>query len=170
MGNDKKKAVFLDRDGVINRETGEYVFEPENFEINEGVFDAMTALRDAGFILIVISNQGGIGKGLYTHSHVEKIHNKLKQMLSLHNLELAEIYYCPHYPSSGKCLCRKPGSLLVEKAIARFNIDPSLSFMIGDKESDTEAALRAGVKGILINANESILNYIDIITNGNGKA
>lgn len=162
-GAKKNKAVFLDRDGVINRETGNYVFKPEDFDLNEGVFDALAMLRDRGFMLIVISNQGGIARGLYTHSHVRKIHDILNKKLSVQSISLTEIYYCPHYPATGRCLCRKPGSILLEKAIARFNIDPAMSWMIGDKESDIEAARRSGVKGILVKPNDSLMDYMNII-------
>jgi D-glycero-D-manno-heptose 1,7-bisphosphate phosphatase len=159
----KLKAVFLDRDGVINRETGGYVFSPEEFQLNEGLFEALRIFRDRGYILIIITNQGGIGQNLYTHKHVEKLNEILKMKLTAHGIEIAEIYYCPHHPVSGKCLCRKPESLLIEKALARFNIDPSLSFMIGDNERDIKAAEKAGVKGVLIKANDSLIDYADII-------
>ncbi|MFO7923237.1 MAG: HAD family hydrolase [Bacteroidales bacterium] len=161
----KNKAVFLDRDGVINREKGDYVYKPEEFVINRGVLKALKKLRKDGFLLIVITNQSGIAQGRYSHNQVEKLHEILREQLSAHNIELTEIYYCPHHPSAGKCLCRKPGSLMIEKAVARFNIDPALSFMIGDRERDIEAAAGTGVKGILINTNESLLNYIDKIIN-----
>jgi D-glycero-D-manno-heptose 1,7-bisphosphate phosphatase len=159
----KKKALFLDRDGVINRETGTYIYKPEDFELNAGILEALEIFRERGFMLIVISNQGGIGQNIYKQMHVEKLHAILKEQLSGHGIELSEIYYCPHHPVSGKCLCRKPGSLMIEKAIARFNIDPSLSYMIGDRERDIIAAEKAGVKGILINSNESLLNYVEKI-------
>jgi D-glycero-D-manno-heptose 1,7-bisphosphate phosphatase len=165
-GNSKKKAVFLDRDGVINRETGGYIFKPEDFKLNTDIMEALGVLRDHGFILIIITNQGGIARGIYTHAHVHKVHETLRERFSVPGLEITEIYYCPHYPSSGKCLCRKPGSILIEKAIARFKIDPGLSWMIGDKESDTEAARRAGIRSILISPNGSLMNYIDIIIPG----
>ena len=159
----KNKAVFLDRDGVINREKGDFVYEPEEFEINTGVFETLKLFTERGFILVVITNQSGIAQGRYSHAHVNRLHSMLKEQLSRHGIDLAEIYYCPHHPSAGKCLCRKPGTIMLEKAIARFNIDPSLSYMIGDRERDTEAAAKAGLKGILINANDSLIKYADAI-------
>ncbi len=159
----KNKAVFLDRDGVINRETGQYIFETENFVINEGVFEALSLLRKQGFMLVVVSNQSGIARGLYTHDHVGRVHDLLRKEFTARGIDLAEIYYCPHHPSAGKCLCRKPESLMIEKAIARFNIDPRQSWMAGDRERDVEAARRAGVKGILIKANDSLMNYLGVI-------
>lgn len=157
------KAVFLDRDGVINREMGRYLFKRDEFKFNEGIFKNLALLRDNGFIFIIITNQGGIALGLYTHDQLEKLHDYMNKCLAENEINISEIYYCPHHPSAGKCLCRKPESLLIEKAISRFGIDRSRSFMIGDKERDTEAARRAGVKGILINANEPLDNYLDII-------
>lgn len=160
---DRQRAVFLDRDGVINREKGKYIYKPEEFEINEGVFEALEILQARGFLLIVITNQGGIGLKLYTHADVDKLNLMLTNILSQREINITEIYYCPHHPESGNCLCRKPGSLLIEKALARFNIDPSGSYMIGDKERDIVAAEKAGVKGVLINANDSLLKYMENI-------
>jgi D-glycero-D-manno-heptose 1,7-bisphosphate phosphatase len=155
----KNKAIFLDRDGVINREKGDYISDPEDFEFNEGIAEALKILSDSGFLIIVVTNQGGIALGKYTHSHVEKLHNILRKELSAVGTELAEIYYCPHHPTEGRCLCRKPGSILFEKAVSRFNIDTTASYMIGDRVRDTQAAEAVGIKGILIKANESIVRH-----------
>lgn len=157
------KAIFLDRDGTINYVTDKYyITKPEDFIINEGVMDGMKLLRDRGFIFIVISNQSGIAKGLYSIEDAEKVHEFLIAELAKENIEIAEIYYCTHHPDTGgRCLCRKPGSLLIEKALARFHIDPAMSFLIGDAGRDIEAAERAGVKGILIKQNENILPYCE---------
>ena len=160
----RQRAVFLDRDGVINFEKGKYTYEPEEFQINEGLFEALEILKKRGFLFIVITNQGGIGLNLYTHAHVNKLNLMLTNILSAKGIELTEIYYCPHHPKSGNCLCRKPDSLLIEKALARFNLDPSGSYMIGDKERDIEAAEKAGIRGVLINSNDSLLKYIENIT------
>jgi len=163
QGGNKTKAVFLDRDGVINRETGSYIFEPENFKINKGIFEALKLFCERGFILVVVTNQSGIARKLYSHAHVEKLHAILRERLSRQGIDLAEIYYCPHHPSAGRCLCRKPGSVMIEKAVARFNIDPSISYLIGDRDSDMQAAAGAGIRGLLIKANDSLMKYADII-------
>ncbi len=159
----QNKAVFLDRDGVINRETGDFVYETDKFSFNPGIFDSLLRLQENGFMLIVITNQSGVSAGRYTHKHVGRIHAKMIEELSSRGIFISAVYYCPHHPSTGKCLCRKPKSLLVEKASARFDIDPSRSFMIGDRERDTEAASGAGVKGFLINSNAPIDWCVDII-------
>ncbi len=159
------KAAFFDRDGVINFDPGDYTFELDEFNINEGVISSLKKLHDKGYLLIIITNQGGISKQIYTHKHVENIHRYLADELKKAGIELTEIYYCPHHSINEKCICRKPNSLMIEKAMARFNIDPEKSFMIGDKMRDVEAAENAGIKGIKIDVNENIEKYIDEILN-----
>ncbi len=156
------KAIFLDRDGVINFERG-YTHRLEDFVILPDLIEVLQILKQKGYLLIVISNQSGIAKGLYLQSETEILHAYLKDELRKNNIVLDEIYYCIHHPDVSKCICRKPDSLFVEKALARFNIDPSKSYFIGDKERDTESGEKAGVKGILIEANislKTILNQI----------
>lgn len=147
------KAIFLDRDGIINKEIGDYVYKLEDFEVNDGVVDALKYWRSKGYLLIVITNQGGIAKGLYDHHEVHMLHQYLHTFLNQEGLHLDEIYYSPHHSDFGNSLSRKPGSLMVERALARFDIDPSLSVMIGDRPRDIEAAAGAGVKGMLVEAN-----------------
>ena len=154
------KAVLLDRDGVINRERNDYTFRIEDFEILPDVFEALQLLQKAGYLLIIISNQSGIGRDLFTIQDTEKMHAYLLKKLKQQNIRIEEIYYCVHHPETGSCLCRKPDSLNVEKALARFNIDPALSYFIGDKERDTLAGEKAGVKGILIESNSSLVEAI----------
>ncbi len=158
------KAVFLDRDGVVNRELGHYCERVEDFEILEDVGKAIKTLKDAGFIVIIISNQGGIAKGLYTESDLEAMHAKLHEYLAGYDTQVDDIYYCPHHDSVCKCLCRKPKGLMIEKAMAEHNIDPKMSLMIGDGKRDIEAAANAGIEGILIESNSGILNICKQIT------
>lgn len=154
-----KKAVFLDRDGVINKERGEYTYRPDDFIINAGLIESIKLLKDNGFIVIIVSNQGGIAKEIYTSEDVIKLYEILQKKLQKDGVEADDFFFCPHHEKTGRCLCRKPGSLLLEKAIALYNIDNKKSFMIGDSERDIIAAERAGVKGVLINANENIYNH-----------
>lgn len=154
------KAVFLDRDGVINDGSLYYTYKIEDFHFNEGLFDGLKMLRDAGFIFIVITNQAGVAKGLYTDDDVKKLHAYMCDELKKQGINIAAVYYCPHYPEiSGPCECRKPGTLLIEKAIKEFDIDREKSFLIGDGSRDIEAATRAGITGIKIEKNESIVPY-----------
>ena len=156
MASEKRKAIFLDRDGVIIRERGEYTWLLEDMKINPGVAEGLRKFSEAGFMLIVISNQGGIAKELYTKEDTDYLHLHISRNLSLSGIKIEEYYYCPHHPDKGNCLCRKPDSLLLEKAIARFNIDPLQSYFIGDNERDIEAGIKAGVKTIKIEANDNL--------------
>lgn len=149
------KAIFLDRDGVINVERG-YTHRLEDFVILPDLIENLQLYLKKGYLLIIVSNQSGIAKGLYTQPEVETIHSFLLNELTKNNITISEIYYCVHHPDVSKCICRKPDSLFVEKALARFNIDPSKSYFIGDKERDVEAGEKAGVKGILIEANSPL--------------
>ncbi len=157
------KAIFLDRDGVINQEQG-YTYRLEDFVILPDLIEVLQLLQQKGYLLMVVSNQSGIAKNLYKQSDVEVLHAYLVEELKKNNITLSEIYYCVHHPDVTNCICRKPDSLFIEKGLARFDIDPSRSYFIGDKERDTEAAAKAGVKGILIEANislKTILNQIE---------
>lgn len=155
-----KKAVFLDRDGVINRERGEHTWRPDHFEILPGVPQALGELKDDGWALVVITNQSGIGLGLYGHKDVELLHNIMRKEFEIAGVTLDGLYFCPHHPVQGKCLCRKPGSLLFEKAIARSDIDPGRSVMIGDRERDIVAAAAVGIRGILVGSNSALLPLV----------
>ena len=162
--SEKKKAVFLDRDGVINRERGEYTYLLEDFKFNDGVIEALQKLIEKEFLLIVISNQSGIAKGIYTKEQLDYLHLHIERVLKNKGITITEIYYCPHHPDYSKCLCRKPESLLLEKAIARFDIDPSHSWFIGDAERDVEAGRKVGVNTILIPPNSSLLKIVEQIS------
>lgn len=161
------KAVFLDRDGVLNKEIGDYVPDISLFKILNHAPVLLKKLHDAGYLLIVITNQGGIAKGLYSHERLDEMHQNLLSKLNDHDVLITDIYYCPHHPDSGKCLCRKPGSLMIQKALAKYHIDANKSFMIGDRQRDIDAAIAAGVKPFLINANENWENCVNEILQKN---
>lgn len=159
--NAQKKAVFLDRDGVINVERGDYISRFSDFEILPHVAPGLQLLRDAGYIFIVITNQGGIAKGLYDVAELTKMHTYMENELQKHNIQFQDVYYCPHHPDFGQCLCRKPNSLLVEKALSKHRINPENSIFIGDKPRDIACGEAAGVKGILIEPNENWIPKIE---------
>jgi len=163
------KAILLDRDGVINQERGDYTYRREDFSVLHDVVPALRVLQEMGYMLIIISNQSGIAKGLFTIADVEKLHSYLVAHLDDNDVRIKEIYYCPHHPEHSSCICRKPDSQLVEKALARFNIDPAKSFFIGDKERDVLAGKKAGVQGILIDSNFSLMKAIEPIIKGEKK-
>jgi D-glycero-D-manno-heptose 1,7-bisphosphate phosphatase len=158
----KNKAVFLDRDGVINVERG-YTHRLEDFVILPDLIEVLQLLQQKGYLLIIVSNQSGIAKELYTQAEVEILHTYLLEELTKNKITLSEIYYCVHHSDVGRCICRKPDSLFVEKGLARFNVDPSKSYFIGDKIRDVEAGEKAGVKGVLIEANISLKTILDQI-------
>jgi len=153
-------AIFLDRDGVLVRERGEHTWRLEDFVILPTVVEALRAICAAGKRSIMVTNQSGIGLGLYGHGDVELLHAYLHTHLAEHGAAIDAVYYCPHHPQQGRCLCRKPGSLLLERAIARFGIDAEASAMIGDRDRDVEAANGAGVRGILVEPNAPLLDVL----------
>lgn len=157
------KAVFLDRDGVINKDNHDYTYRIEDFFILDGVFEALVEFLNRNFKLIIISNQAGIARNIYTHEDVAKVHTYLLNELKKYNIVIDEIYYCPHYDTTGKCICRKPDSLLLEKAISRFNIDPGKSYFIGDRDRDMAAAVKAGVKGIKVETDIDLRKILHLI-------
>jgi D-glycero-D-manno-heptose 1,7-bisphosphate phosphatase len=160
------KAVFLDRDGVINDGTLYYTYKTEDFHFNEGVFNGLILLQDAGFLLIVITNQGGVAKGIYSIEDIEIVHTFMVQKLSEQGIKIEKVYYCPHHSDISECDCRKPGTLLIEQAIVTFSIDKNQSYLIGDSERDMVAAVKAGLKPIKTTKNENIEPWCLKISNG----
>jgi len=161
--NGKNKAVFLDRDGVLNREMGDYVCHFEDFHLLDN-FEALKKIQDKGYLLIVATNQGGLAKGWYTEGELAKMHNYLTGQYKAHGVEIADIFYCPHHPDfTGDCDCRKPKPGLLLRGIEKYNIDPSKSYFIGDRERDVEAGTAVGVKGILINSDQPIAEVLGLI-------
>jgi len=156
-----RKAIFLDRDGVINKDIGDYTYKLEDYTLLPGVGEFLSDRMNEGFEFVVITNQAGIERGLYGHEDVRMINNKIREDLSKFGIHILEFYYAPYHEMYSKCLSRKPGSIMVEKALARFNIDSKASWMIGDRPRDIEAAEKAGVKGILIEANSNLKEILD---------
>lgn len=157
------KVVFLDRDGVVNVERGEYTWRIEDFKLTIGLVAFLREVQKRGFLTIIISNQGCIGKGVCTMADVDKAHQYLRDELKKDNIELTDLYYCPHHPKTGKCLCRKPEPIMLEKAIARYEADLSRSYFIGDTERDMEAGNRAGLQTIKVNPNDDLTEYLPLI-------
>lgn len=154
MVNKKNKAIFLDRDGVINKEIDDYITSVDLFELNKGLIPFLQKRHEEGYLFIVITNQGAIEKGKLTTSELHHIHEKMTRELLAEGIELAAIYYCPHHSDLSNCLCRKPKSLMIEKSLARFDIDATASYIIGDKPRDVACGEAAGVKGIYIPSNQ----------------
>ena len=154
------KAIFLDRDGTINVER-HYLYKIENFEFLPGTVEGMKMLQDAGYLLIIITNQSGIGRGYYTEKDFNVLNDWMCEALKDKDVEINAVYYCPHHPNAKiekyrmNCNCRKPKGGLFEKAIADYNIDAQKSWAIGDRYRDVIAALDLGCKGILIGSSEN---------------
>jgi len=143
----KNRAVFLDRDGVLNEDNPQYTYRVENFKILPGVPDALDLLHAAGYKLIVVTNQSGIAQGIYTQEDMEKCHRHL-QVACSHVID--HFYFSPYHPSVTNSLGRKPGTLLFEKAIERYNIDVRKSWMVGDRGRDIIPARFLGIRTIQI--------------------
>src|SRR5688572_20594320 len=107
------KAVFLDRDGVLIEERGTYNYLPQHIVLNQSAGEALSRLKKAGYLLIVITNQSGIAKGIYGHKDVLNAHKLIQQQLEAFDVQLDDIYYCPHHPEVTQCLCRKPDSQML---------------------------------------------------------
>ena len=159
-----KKAVFLDRDGVLCKELGRYLADIEEFEILPHVPHLLSLLKKKGYLLIMISNQGAISRGKLTHEQVNEMHSRMQTELAKSNAQMDALYFCPHHPEIEACICRKPEPLMIQKAIASFDIDTKGSIMIGDSPRDVDAAKRAGVKGFMIESNKNWQSIIDQLT------
>jgi D-glycero-D-manno-heptose 1,7-bisphosphate phosphatase len=147
-----KPAVFLDRDGTLNIDKG-YVHRVEDWEWIPGAIDAIVALKKAGFLVIVITNQAGIARGYYDETDMNNLHTMINKELKVHGATIDGFYHCPHHPEFGmvrECECRKPMPGLIDQAKQDFGIDMVRSWLVGDKASDTQAGMAAGIKSILV--------------------
>lgn len=142
------KAVFLDRDGVLNREV-DYLSDPSDVELYDGVVEGLSRIIDAGFKLVVISNQSGVSRGLISEEVLSAITDRLKDLLGEYGIILDGVYYCMHHPDEG-CACRKPATGLFDDAVHDLGISLTESFMVGDKTVDIKAGVNAGVKTVLV--------------------
>lgn len=144
------KAIFLDRDGTLNKEKS-YLYKKEDWEWLDEAIESLVELKKNGYLLIVITNQSGIARGYYTSDDVIKLHEFVNTLLYEYGIKIDAFYICPHHPLfSGYCDCRKPAPGLILKAANDFNIDLSKSWMIGDKISDVNAGKNAGCNTLLV--------------------
>jgi D-glycero-D-manno-heptose 1,7-bisphosphate phosphatase len=155
-------AVFLDRDGVINNDVG-YFTDPTKLVIPSETINGLIKLNNAGYILIIVTNQSGIARGLIEEKGVKSLHNILHAILREYHITVTGIIYCPHHPTEGngvytqKCKCRKPSPGMIIEASKKFNIDLKNSYLIGDRFSDIKAGINAGLKSsILIKSQHKI--------------
>ena len=160
-----KRAIFFDRDGVLNEEVG-YLWQVDKFKWIDGARDAIKLCNERGFLTVVVTNQGGIAKGLYTAREVDALHAFMQRELSEVGAHIDAFYYCPHHPAgtvaefSIVCDCRKPQPGLILRACRELDIDPAQSILIGDSKRDIESAEAAGLRaGIFFTGN----NLLDAV-------
>jgi D-glycero-D-manno-heptose 1,7-bisphosphate phosphatase len=139
------KALFIDRDGVINVDKG-HVYLSEDFEFSKGIFDLCRMYADKDYLILVITNQAGIAKGIYTEADFLKLTDWMIGQFNNKGITISKVYHCPHHPDiTGPCQCRKPNPGMILQAIKEFDLNISECVLIGDKESDLEAGRRAGI-------------------------
>jgi len=143
-----RKAIFLDRDGTLNEEVN-YLGKVEDFAWLPRAAEAVRLLNEAGWVVVLITNQSGIGRGYYAEQDVAAIHERIESDLAQAGARLDAIYYCPHRPDEG-CVCRKPQPHLFQKAAQELGLDLSASYAIGDKLSDLEPGKQLGCRTILL--------------------
>ena len=143
-----RKAVFLDRDGTINEDHG-YVYKPEDFTFLPHAITGMKKMQELGYLLIIVTNQSGIGRGYYSEQDFMKLQKHMLSLLSKKGITITKTYHCPHGPEAG-CGCRKPKPLMIRQAEKRFTIDLTKSFAIGDKTADIMTGKNASCTTILV--------------------
>lgn len=160
--NLENKAIFLDRDGVINRRVDRYIKTPEEFELLPNVAKSLKLLSENNFKLIIITNQSMVGSGLSTKENLDSIHKKMQDDFKNYGFQIDKIYCCTHKPDDN-CECRKPSPKLFHEAINEFNIDIKNSWLIGDEETDIVAGKQIGCKTIKIQTNSTIQDAVEKI-------
>lgn len=144
----KNKAVFFDRDGVININK-HYGYEVSEFEFVDGIFQIMDYFQK-DYLIIIVTNQSGIARGYFTHDDLNKLHLWMKNIFKEKGIKIQEIYYCPHHPEFNEdCFCRKPKPGMILSAIEKYNININDSILIGDSNSDIKAGENAGISKLI---------------------
>ncbi|WP_455656295.1 D-glycero-beta-D-manno-heptose 1,7-bisphosphate 7-phosphatase [Phascolarctobacterium sp.] len=163
----KHKAVFFDRDGVLNVDKA-YLYKIDELEWIDGALESIAYLTQSGYLVFVVTNQSGIARGYYTVAEMEKLHQHMTKTAAVSGGKIEKFYYCPHLPEGSiaeyavDCACRKPKPGLILQALAEYDIDADKSFLIGDKKRDVEAAEAAGIKGFLFEKG-NLLDFIKTI-------
>jgi D-glycero-D-manno-heptose 1,7-bisphosphate phosphatase len=162
----RRPAAFLDRDGVLNIDRG-YAYRPEQIEWVEGAAEAVRLLNEAGYYVLVVTNQSGVARGFYNEAAVKSLHAHMQDILSKHGARIDAFYYCPHHPDGSikalavQCRCRKPGPGMLEQAAREWPIDIGASFLIGDRDHDLAAAAAFDIRGIKFDAQTASL--VDVV-------
>lgn len=165
-GQDRRPAAFLDRDGVLNIDHG-YAHRPDQLDWVAGAPQAVRLLNEAGYIVVVVTNQSGVARGYFPEAAVKLFHAAMQEGLEAHGAHIDAFYYCPHHPEGAvrelaiRCRCRKPATGMLEQAARDWPIDPARSFMIGDRDDDVTAAKAFGIRGIKFNSGDQSL--VDVV-------
>lgn len=160
MKKDRQKAIFLDRDGTLNVEV-DYLHECDKMQLIDGTVEALQILKNKGYLLIVISNQSGVARGYFTMKEVDAVNQYMNDCLKKEGVGIEKFYCCPH-GSGDMCQCRKPKTGMYEQAIREFNIDPTSSYLVGDKVTDVLAAAELGAKvGLVLSGHEIEEEYLE---------
>lgn len=163
------KAVFLDRDGTINYDTG-YLYQPERLRLIPGAAEAIAQLNRLGFLVIVVTNQSGVARGFYTENDVKKLHLCLQDTLADEDAHIDAFYYCPHHPDAvlmqyrSSCICRKPNPGMLWQAMKDFSLLPEQCFMVGDSLTDVLAGKAAQCRANILVAPKHSLADIEANT------
>jgi D-glycero-D-manno-heptose 1,7-bisphosphate phosphatase len=151
----KNRVLFLDRDGVINKEKN-YLYKIEDFEFIDGLFEVCRLYQDRGYKIIIVTNQSGIGRGYYSHADFAKLTDWMISEFTQNGVTILDIFYCPHTPDD-ECSCRKPKTGLIDKADELYSVDHQNSIIVGDKESDILLGLNANIgKKILVRSGHKV--------------
>lgn len=155
----KNRILFLDRDGVINKKRADYVKNIDEIEFLPNIFNAIRKINELGFIIIIITNQSVVNRQIISEKKLNEIHDYMLTIMEENSCKIAKIYYCPHHPNEN-CECRKPKTGMIEQAVKDFKIDLSNAILIGDSDSDIQAADKMKIKSIKIKTNENLNELI----------
>ena len=147
--NGKRRCIFLDRDGVLNEENDLYIKSPDDLRVFHNSGDAVRRMNEAGFLTVIISNQSGVARGLFTEQDLENVQQKLRFELNKNSGAIDAIYHCPHLPDAG-CACRKPLPRMLFQAAEEHNIDLPSSYMVGDRSTDVQCGQAGGCITVLV--------------------
>ena len=158
----EKLVLFLDRDGVINEKRLDYVKNINELKFLPNIFNSIKKFKDIGFMIIIITNQSVVNRKIISEIQLKEIHDYMLKIMEKNSCEITKIYYCPHHPDE-LCNCRKPNTGMIEQAIKDFKIDLSNTLLIGDSDSDIQAAYKMKIKSIKMKTDGNLNDLIDDI-------